>query len=317
VTTEETIAPGASDGPSATGATSATSAAALGGGVDAYGVVNGVRLHWVRAGDDRGPLVVLLHGFPDFWYGWRHQLPALGGAGYRVVAVDLRGYNLSGRPARVEDYARDVLADDVAALVRRLGAERAAIVGHDWGGVVAWHLATRHPEVVERLAVLNAPHPARYRRLLRRSSQWLRSWYVGFFQLPRVPEWTLRAGGHAALEAVWCAEHARPGAFGARELAAYRAAFAPPGALEAALAYYRALLRHPGHVARDRRVLPHRTLVVWGMRDRSLVAANAEGLERWVPRVRVVRVPDAAHWVMADAPEVVNAALLEHLRAEA
>jgi pimeloyl-ACP methyl ester carboxylesterase len=282
--------------------------------VDGYGVVNGVRLHWVSAGDEAGPLVVLLHGFPDFWYGWRHQLPALSAAGYRAVALDLRGYNLSERPARVEEYRRDVLADDVAALVRHLGAERATIVGHDWGGVVAWHLAARRPEVVDRLAVLNAPHPARYRRLLRHTSQWARSWYVGFFQLPHVPEWTLRAMGHAALAAIWRGGHARPGAFGPRELAAYRAAFAAPGAVEAALAYYRALFSHPAPAAPERRVLPHRTLVVWGLRDGALVAANCEGLEPWVPRVRVVRVPEAAHWVMADAPAAVNAALLELLR---
>ena len=163
----------------------ATSAAALGGGVDAWGVVNGVRLHWVTAGDASGPLVVLLHGFPDFWYGWRHQLPALAAAGFRVVAVDLRGYNLSERPPRVEDYSRDALADDVAALVAHLGAERAAIVGHDWGGLIAWHLAARHPGRVARLVVLNAPHPARYKELLRNTSQALRSWYAAFFQIPR------------------------------------------------------------------------------------------------------------------------------------
>jgi pimeloyl-ACP methyl ester carboxylesterase len=129
-----------------------------------------------------------------------------------------------------------------------------------------------------------------------------------------VPEWALRLDAYAALAAAWRGGHARPGAFGARELAAYRAAFSPPGAIEAALAYYRALLRHPVSVPPARRVLPHRTLVVWGMRDRALVAANCEGLERWVPRVRVVRVPEAAHWVMVDAPDTVNAALLELLR---
>jgi len=132
----------------------ATGAAALGGGADAFGVVNGVRLHWVTAGDPAGALVVLLHGFPDFWFGWRRQLPALAGAGFRAVAVDLRGYNLSERPTRVEDYRRDLLAGDVAALIAHLGYARAHVVGHDWGGVIAWHLAATRPELVDRLVQL-------------------------------------------------------------------------------------------------------------------------------------------------------------------
>ena len=157
----------------------------------------GVRLHHVSAG--RGPLVLLLHGFPDFWYGWRRQLPALAAAGFRAVAPDLRGYNLSERPARVADYRIERLADDVAALVRALGADRAHVVGHDWGGLIAWQLAMRHPQVVDRLAILNAPHPARFRRLLLDPRQGLRSWYVAFFQLPWLPERVLGANGRRAL----------------------------------------------------------------------------------------------------------------------
>ena len=293
-----------------------TSAAALGGGVDAWGTVNGVRLHWVEAGPPSGPLVVLLHGFPDFWYGWRHQLPALAAAGLRVVAPDLRGYNLSERPPRVEDYARDVLADDVAALVRRLGADRATIVGHDWGGLIAWHLATRHPDVVGRLAVLNAPHPARFPQLLATSRQLARSWYVGFLQLPGLPEWLLLRRRAAVLRGMWRGEHARAGAFDRETERVYVAAMSLPGALPAAVRYYRALVRHPGKVAADRRVLPQPTLIIWGMRDAALIPENLEGLERWVPDLRIVRVPDAKHWVMADAPELVNRELIAFARGE-
>ena len=288
-----------------------TSARALGIGADGVAMAAGVRLHYATLGE--GPLVLLLHGFPDFWYGWRRQIAALAEAGFRVVAPDLRGYNLSERPARVEDYRRDLLADDVAALVAALGAPRAHVVGHDWGGVIAWHLAVRHPAVIDRLAILNAPHPARMRELLRRPAQATRSWYVAFFQLPALPERLLAAGGRRLLHRTWARMHLAPGAFTDRDHAAYDAAFAGPGAIAAALAYYRAL-RHTGvRIPAERRRIPHPTLVLWGERDPALVPDNAEGLERWVPDVRVVRVPEAGHWVMADAPEATNRALIDFL----
>jgi pimeloyl-ACP methyl ester carboxylesterase len=288
-----------------------TSAHALGIGTDGVADGAGVRLHFVTMGE--GPLVLLLHGFPDFWYGWRRQIPALAAAGYRVVAPDLRGYNLSQRPLRVEDYRRDVLADDVAALVGALGERRAHVVGHDWGGVIAWHLAVRHPAVIDRLAILNAPHPVRMRALLGRSTQAARSWYMGLFQLPWLPERLLSVAGRRLLHRTWSSMHRTPGAFTAADHAAYDAAFAAPGAVFAALAYYRAL-RHTGMtIPAERRLIPHPTLVLWGERDPALVAANAEGLERWVRDVRVVRVPDAGHWVMADAPALTNETLARFL----
>ena len=160
-------------------------------------IVNGVRLHYVEAGE--GPLVVLLHGFPEFWYAWRDQIPALAAAGYRVVAPDMRGYNLSEKPPGVTSYRLEHLTADVAALIRQLGAERATVVGHDWGGAVAWQLPVFHPEVVERLAVLNAPHPGALLRELRTLEQLRRSWYIAFFQLPWLPELALRAGDAALL----------------------------------------------------------------------------------------------------------------------
>ena len=284
-----------------------TSGAALDGGTDEWVDGDGVQLHFVTLGS--GPLVVLLHGFPDFWYGWRHQLAPLAAAGFRVVALDLRGYNLSERPARVEDYALRRVSDDVAAAIERLGGPARLVVGHDWGGVVAWRLSVTRPDVLERLAILNAPHPARFRELLLRGSQILRSWYVAAFQIPRLPERVLRWRDGAAIETMLRATHAR--APSAVELAAYRDAFRPPGAIEAALAYYRALRRHA--LRRDEREVrptPHPTLVLWGGHDPALVRANAERLERWVPDLRVLRVPDAGHFVQADAPDAVNDALL-------
>ncbi len=290
--------------------------AATGLGADGWAAGDGVRLHYVSRGD--GPLVLLLHGFPDFWYGWRHQLAPLARSGFRAVAVDLRGYNLSQRPARVAAYVLDRLAGDVVGLAVALGGGRAHVVGHDWGGAIAWRVATRHPDVVDRLAILNAPHPRRFAELLQTPAQALRSWYAGAVQVPAVPELLLAARGRALLHATWTAMHRRPGAFTAEDHARYDAAFASPGALRAALAYYRAAARHARDTlgrdvsARDD-VVRAPTLVVWGDEDPALVRANAEGLERWVPDLRVERVPGAGHFVQADAPESVNDALRRFL----
>jgi pimeloyl-ACP methyl ester carboxylesterase len=272
-----------------------------------------VRLHGVERG--RGPLVLLLHGFPDFWYGWRQQLPALAAAGFRAVALDLRGYNLSDRPPRVADYRVSRLAADVRAAVAALGAERAHVVGHDWGGAVAWHLAARYPETVDRLVVLNAPHPGRFAELLRTPGQALRSWYVGAFQIPAVPELLLGAARRRLLLASLRAMHLRPGALTDEDVARYDAAFASPGALRAALAYYRAAARRAGESLGTGRTVDRPTLLVWGERDPALRPENADGLERWVPDLRVERVPQAGHFVQADAPDVVNGAIVRFLRA--
>lgn len=290
-----------------------TSGAALGGGTDGWVNGDGVRLHYVARGS--GPLVVLLHGFPELWYGWRHQLPALAAAGFRAVALDLRGYNLSGRPTRVEDYALHRVAADVEAAIAELGGPAHAVVGHDWGGMAAWRLSVQQPDAFGRLAILNAPHPNRFRELLRRPAQLARSWYVGAVQLPWVPEWLLRRGDHAALVAALRAEHARPGALTRADEAVYRAALRMPGAVHAALSYYRAAARRPRHALAAPRTTPHPTLVLWGMRDGALVRANVDGLERWVPDVRVERVEEARHFVQWDAPARVNAALVAFLRA--
>src|SRR5687768_9879381 len=153
--------------------------------------IRGVRIHAVAAGPADAPLVILLHGFPEFWYGWRHQIGPLAAVGLRVLAPDLRGYNLSSKPAGIAAYALDALADDVLGLADALGRRRFAVVGHDWGGALAWHLAGRDPERIERAAILNAPHPGTMRDYARaHPSQMAKSWYVAFFQLPALPEAT-------------------------------------------------------------------------------------------------------------------------------
>ena len=271
---------------------------------------NGIRFHTVQQGD--GPPVLLLHGFPEFWYSWRHQLPALAER-FRAVAPDLRGYNLSDRPRT--GYSLPTLVGDAVGLIDALGAARARVVGHDWGGVIAWALAMWAPERVEKLVILNAPHPGAYLRELRRNwRQRLASWYVLFFQIPGLPERLLSRDHCRPIAEMLRRSVAVQDAFSAADLERYREVFARPGALSAALAYYRALGR-AGMRTMERSVRPIAapTLMIWGEQDPALVPALTEGLDAWVPDLRVVRVPDSSHWVQQEKPELVNAELLRFL----
>lgn len=276
-------------------------------------VVNGVRLHYVEAGS--GPLVVLLHGFPEFWYSWRYQIPALAAAGYRVVAPDMRGYNTSEKPAGVRAYAIESLTDDVAALIDHLQEQRAVVVGHDWGGGVAWSVPMRHPAIVDKLIVLNAPHPAAFLREVRTPAQLARSWYMVFFQLPWLPEAVMRAGGYAILERTLRTDPVRRNAFSDEDIRRYKAAARRPGALTAGINYYRAAFRRdPRESLREPPAITCPTLLIWGEQDRYLGIRLTEGLERWVPGIQVERIREASHWVQIDAPERVNAAVLRFLK---
>src|ERR1700733_11074981 len=278
---------------------------------DGYADLGEVRLHYVEAGD--GPLVVLLHGFPDFWYSWRFQIPALVGAGFRVVAPDMRGYNLSSRPPGVQSYAAARLAADVRDLIAERGGSSALLAGHDWGAAVAWLTAIRHPEVIERLAILNVPHPRQMVRALRRPGrQLLRSWYMFFFQIPWLPERLLAAGDWRGFRQPF--EGARPGAFTPADLERYKQAWSEPGAVTAMLNYYRAALRRPPGGATGRSLPPVQapTLIIWGERDRHLGAELAQPDPRDVPALeRVVRLPSASHWVQHDEPDRVSELLIE------
>jgi pimeloyl-ACP methyl ester carboxylesterase len=268
--------------------------------------VNGIRLHYVEAG--AGPRVVLLHGFPEFWFSWRHQIPALAAAGFRAIAPDLRGYNESERPSRVRDYRVQTIVADIAGLIVATGPGPAFVVGHDWGGVIAWRLASLYPERVAKLAILNAPHPAAYRRLLRHGlGQWLRSWYILAFQIPGLAEWLIRRGDFAMLDRLWRRQPRRP--FSDAEIAEYKKALAVPSGLTGPLNYYRAALRYPGDLYREPQSVTMPTLVLWGMQDPYLSPALAD-VERWVPELRVQRFDDATHWLQHDAPEQVNEQLV-------
>jgi pimeloyl-ACP methyl ester carboxylesterase len=226
----------------------------------------------------------------------------------------MRGYNLSDKPKGVGSYALEGLARDVERLIAALGEERAAIVGHDWGGIVAWAVAILHPGRVERLAILNVPHPERFSRGLRTPRQLLKSSYAFFFQLPWLPERVLRAGGFAIVRYVLRNDPVRPGTFGEDDIDRYVEALSRPGALTAAINYYRALARRAPVLARTlRRRIEAPVMVIWGQRDLFLVPELAAPDPALVPDARVRRLPDASHWVHQDSPERVNALLLDFL----
>jgi pimeloyl-ACP methyl ester carboxylesterase len=283
---------------------------------EGYAELSEARLHYVEAGPADGPAVVLLHGFPDFWYSWRHQIPALAAAGLRVIAPDMRGYNLSSKPAEVSAYEPRRVAGDIRELIRERRASTAGVAGHDWGAAIAWVLAMAHPEVVERLAILNVPHPRRMLAALRRPGpQIAKSWYMFFFQLPWLPERAVRAGDWRAFR--YGFEHdARPGAFTPADIDRYREAWSQPGAAAATINYYRASMRRPGTASRGGLgPVSAPTLVIWGERDRYLSSSLAEPDRTDVPGLeRVVRLPDASHWVQHDEPDRVSELLIGHFK---
>lgn len=274
----------------------------------------GLRFHVAEAGPIDGPPVLLLHGFPECWYSWRRQLPALAKAGFRVMAPDLRGYNLSDKPVDVSAYGAEQLTGDVVALSKALGYQRLDVVGHDWGGAVAWLTAsfpaTRH--VVRRLFVLNAPHPALF--LSQLSLQQLRrSWYMLMFQLPHVPEWFLSHNDWANLRKTFAHTRLLRQNVTDEDFAVYRRAASQPGALSAMINYYRAALRQdPRKLAQRCQPVEAETLLIWGEQDVALGKELTQGLGKLVPKLRVEYL-DAGHFVQLERPDDVNRILVESL----
>ena len=274
---------------------------------------NGLHLHVVQCGPAAGPLVVLLHGFPEFWYGWRHQIAALAEAGYRVWAPDQRGYNLSDKPRRVRDYTIDTLAADVLGLLDAAGRPTAAVVGHDWGAAVAWHLAAQHPDRIQRVVVLNVPHPQVFGAALRRPGQLLRSWYTFFFQLPVLPELLTRLRGW------WLARQAlrrtsRPGTFSDADLLLYQAAWAQPRAMHSMLNWYRAAFRFARRLGQAGRVAVP-ACIIWGQADAFLKAELARESLAWCDAGQLTYLP-TTHWVQHEAAAEVTDLLLQFLASD-
>ncbi len=273
-------------------------------------ITNGIRMHYVTQGS--GPLIILLHGFPEFWYSWRYQIPFLAEHGYTVVAPDLRGYNDTDKPRTGYDVA--TLTRDIAGLVRGLGQEKAIIAGHDWGGVLAWVFAARYPQMTERLIVMNAPYPQAMRREIRTLKQLRKSWYVFFFQIPWLPEYILLRNHANEVGRMLRGAAVQKAAFPREITAKFQQAMSKPGAMTAALNYYRQLFRlRPLYARGGKTHISAPTLLIWGVQDIALGIELTNGLEQWVDNIEIKRIPDSGHWVQQEQPEKVNQLMLDFL----
>lgn len=287
---------------------------------DHYAVVNGVKLHYVSVG--KGDLMIFLHGFPEFWYEWRNQLAEFG-TDHLAVAPDMRGYNLSDKPGDVDSYQTKYLIEDVRALARHLGHKKFTLVAHDWGGAVAWALAIAHPECIEKLVIVNAPHPGVFARLLRDDpAQQKASGYMLLFRGPQA-ESVLSANHYAVLVDAVLGSGLKSGVFNEDDKKAYIEAWSQTGALTGGLNYYRAARLGPpqpgtestGNFSVDAAKLTVSvpTLVIWGEKDTALLTANLDGLDRFVPRLTIKRIPEGTHWVIHEKPDEVNRYIREFI----
>jgi len=269
---------------------------------------NGIELHLAESGDSNAPLLILLHGFPEFWFAWRDYMSSLAASGFYVVVPDQRGYNLSEKPRGINAYQLNTLADDITGLASALGRETFQIVGHDWGGSVAWSIASRHRSRLKRVVVLNAPHPAVWLRAMRSDpDQRRKSRYVRFLQVPWLPEAVMRLGRYEALGQAFAT--ACPKAFTTDVMQAYHHAWRMPGALTAMLNWYRALLRQPMTMPTPG-TLPTPCLILWGDSDLFGVPKLADESAVLCAEAEVVHLPGVGHWIIHDAREIV----LTHLR---
>ena len=274
--------------------------------------IGGVKLHYATAGDGE-KLVILLHGFPEFWYSWRRQIVGLSDE-YTIVAPDMRGYNLSDKPPRVADYKIDKLVDDVTGLIRYFGREKAAIVGHDWGAIIAWSVAQKHPEYVWKLCAMQVPPPTIWKKN-QTFKQFLATWYMFFFQIPALPEWLLSRNDFALLANGLKASTVEKGIFTAEDIAEYKKSWREDRALSSALNYYRAniLQRLFGGESADEKIkVP--TLFIYGEKDAVILPETVQGIGDIIDApYSEIRIPDAGHWVQQEAAEIVTDSLREFL----
>jgi pimeloyl-ACP methyl ester carboxylesterase len=273
---------------------------------------NGINLHVVQAGPEDGPLVILLHGFPEFWYGWRKQISFLAEQGFRVWAPDQRGYNLSDKPKSIAAYNLDKLSADVLGLIDAAGRAKAFLVGHDWGAGVAWWTACKYPDRLSKMVILNAPHHKVFRKVLNTDrAQRRKSWYMLFFQIPWLPEALIGLGNNNGL-AQALLQSSRPGTFTDNDLAEYRKAWSQPGALTSMLNWYRAVAQNPPRAPDPYVKVP--TLVLWGKQDIALKHEMAQASVALCEDGRLVYFEEASHWIQHEEPARVNQLIADFLR---
>jgi epoxide hydrolase 4 len=250
---------------------------------------------------------LLLHGFPESKFSWRFQIPLLVKLGYRVWAPNLRGYGKTSKPEGVKAYHIDRLVDDVAGLIDAAGAKETLLVAHDWGAVIAWNVAIRKTRPLERLIIMNVPHPACFLREIRHLDQLRRSWYIFAFQVPFLPEWRLLANDAAVVARAFTAMAVDRSRFPKEVTDEYRRSAQEPGAATAMVNYYRALTRPPFPSSRQMNTVDVPTLMIWGASDKALSNATTNGTDQYVSDFTLRMLPNVSHWVQQEAPEKVNA----------
>ncbi|MGB3402176.1 MAG: alpha/beta hydrolase [Microcoleaceae cyanobacterium] len=277
-----------------------------------YIQTNGVTLHYVTQGE--GPLMLMLHGFPEFWYSWRHQIPEFA-KDYKVVALDLRGYNESEKPQDVSAYQMKELIADIKGVITGLGYDSCVLAAHDWGAAIAWAFAYANPALVEKLIIMNVPHPAKFADGLWTIEQLQKSWYIFFFQLPILPELLIQANDYQAIASGFIDMAIDKSAFTEADLNAYKDAAAKRGALTAMINYYRNIFQ--GFFSPDKpqewRLLEIPTLMIWGEEDKALGRELTYGTEEYVKDLQIRYIPNCSHWVQQEQPELVNQYMREFI----
>jgi len=267
---------------------------------------NGIKLHTIIAGS--GEPLILLHGFPDFWYGWKNVISGLKDE-FKLIVPDMRGYNLSEKPEGIENYTLDILIEDIKGLSEKLGFNEFNLVGHDWGGMVSWALAEKYPEILKKLIVLNAPHPKIFRKLITKDNdQKKASGYIGRFL--KEGENFLFENNFQALQLSVFGTAKNKKAFSEFDKEKYIEAWSQPGALTGGVNYYRANRRYEEWSG----IINVPTLVIFGMKDMFVLPKVLEGLEDFIKDLKIVRIKNASHWVMHDDPELVNSSIQSFLK---
>lgn len=266
--------------------------------------VNGISLHVVEKGEKDGKEIMFLHGFPEFWYGWIKQIDSFAEQGFRVLVPDQRGYNLSSKPQGVKAYTVEQLTADIAALITQITDRKIILVGHDLGGNIAWMMGILYPQLLEKLIIINMPHPAVMKKyLLKNPKQMLKSWYAGFFQLPFLPEKISQAFDYKILETAMV-KSAQPETFSDKDMERYKQAWNQPGALKAMINWYRAYKYSTLDTNKEVNIP---ALMIWGQNEPFLHHEMVYESKNKCKEGHIEFIQDATHWVHHEKPQQVNA----------